>query len=75
MPVFANTPAFTLGSLQAGVSWRRFRISCAVDNLFNRNYYDYLSPPAGASPASGNLLPGARIPGPGRSVLLIISYR
>ena len=75
MPVFANTGAFTLGSLQAGVSWHRFRISCAVDNLFNRNYYDYLSPPAAASPASGNLLPGARIPGPGRSVLLIISFR
>jgi iron complex outermembrane receptor protein len=75
MPVFANTAAFALGSLQAGVSWRRFRILCAVDNLFNRNYYDYLSPPAAASPASGNLPPGARIPGPGRSVLLIISYR
>jgi iron complex outermembrane receptor protein len=75
MPVFANTQAFALGSLQAGVTWHRFRISCAVDNLFNRNYYDYLSPPAAAMPASGNLLPGARIPGPGRSVLLIISYR
>ena len=75
MPVFANTPAFTLGSLQAGVSWRRFRISCAVDNLFDRDYYEYLSPPAAASPASGNLLPGSRIPSPGRSVLLIISYR
>jgi iron complex outermembrane receptor protein len=74
MPVFANTAAYALGNIQAGISWRRFRISCAVDNLFNRNYYDYLSPPAAATPASGNLLPGARIPGPGRSVLLIISY-
>jgi hypothetical protein len=75
MPVFANTSAFTLGSFQAGASWRRFRISCVMDNLFNRNYYDYLSPPAAASPASGSLLPGSRIPGPGHSVLLIISYR
>jgi iron complex outermembrane receptor protein len=75
MPVFANTPSFTLGSIQAGLSWHRFRISCAVNNLLNRNYYDYLSPPAAAMPASGTLLPGARIPGPGRSVLLMISYR
>ena len=75
MPVFANTSAFVLGSFQAGVLWRRFRVSAAVDNLFNRNYYDYLSPPAAGSPASGNLRPGSRIPGPGRSVLLIISYR
>ena len=75
MPVFADTSAYTLGNVQAGVSWRRFRISCAVDNLFNRNYYDYLSPPAAALPASGNLRPGTRIPGLGRSVMLTISYR
>ncbi len=75
MPVFADTSSFALGSLQAGFSWRKIRISCAVENLFNRNYYDYLSPPAAPMAASGNLLPGARIPGPGRSVLLMISYR
>jgi iron complex outermembrane receptor protein len=75
MPVFANTSAFTFGSLQAGFSWRRIRISCAVENLFNRNYHEYLSPPAAGSPASGDLIPGTRIPGPGRSVLLMISYR
>ena len=75
MPVFADTSAFALGSLRAGFSWRKIRISCAVENLFDRDYYDYLSPPAGAFPPSGNLRPGARIPGPGRSVLLMVSYR
>ncbi len=75
MPVLANTSGFTLGSLQAGFSWRRIRLSCAVDNLFNRNYHEYLSPSAAASPPSGDLRPGTRIPGPGRSVLLMISYR
>lgn len=75
MPVFADASAFTLANLQAGFSWRRIRLSCVVGNLFDRNYHEYLSPPAAASPPSGNLLPGARIPGPGRSVTLMISYR
>jgi len=64
MPVFANTSAFTLGSLQAGFSWRRIRISCAVENLFNRNYHEYLSPPAAGSPASGDLIRGRASPVP-----------
>ena len=66
MPVFADTSAFVLGRLRAGLSWRGLRVALSVENLFDRLYYDYLSPPAGAMPPSGTLLPGARIPGPGR---------
>jgi outer membrane receptor protein involved in Fe transport len=74
MPVFANTSAFTLAELRSGFSWHGIKVSLSVENLFNRLYFDYLSPPAAAMPSSGSLLPGARIPGPGRSVLLVISY-
>ena len=45
------------------------------ENLFDRLYYDYLSPPAAATPPGGSLLPGARIPGPGRGFLLTVRYR
>jgi hypothetical protein len=74
MPVFADTSAFVLGRLRAGLSWRDVRVSLSVDNLFDRLYYDYLSPPAGATPAGGTLLPGARVPGPGRTVILSVTY-
>lgn len=74
MPVFADTAAFGLGRVRAGLSWRNLRVSLSVDNAFNRQYYDYLSPPAGATPAGGTLIPGARIPGPGRSVTLTVTW-
>jgi outer membrane receptor protein involved in Fe transport len=73
MPVFADTSAFALGSVRAGVIWRGWRVGLAVENLFDRLYYDYLSPSAGATPSSGTLRPGARIPGPGRTILITIS--
>ncbi len=74
MPVFANTSAFTLAELRGGFSWHGIKVTLSIENLFNRLYFDYLSPPAAAMPSSGSLLPGARIPGPGRSVMLVISY-
>ena len=74
MPVFADTAAFTLASLRAGATWRGVRVSLAIENVFNRLYREYLSPPAAATPPSGTLRPGARIPGPGRTVTLTVSY-
>jgi len=74
MPVFADTAAYALGTLRAGLTWRGMRISVSVENLFDRQYYDYLSPPAGPTPAGGTLVPGARVPGLGRTVLLTISH-
>jgi outer membrane receptor protein involved in Fe transport len=74
MPVLADTAAFTLGNLRAGLTWRGLRIALSVENLFDRLYYDYLSPPAAAMSPSGTLRPGARIPGPGRTFTLTVSY-
>jgi outer membrane receptor protein involved in Fe transport len=73
MPVFADTAAFTLASLRGGISWRGVRVALAIDNLFDRRYCEYLSPPAAATPPSGTLRPGARIPGPGRTFTLTVS--
>jgi iron complex outermembrane recepter protein len=74
MPVFADTAAFGLGRIRAGLSWHEIRLSLSIDNAFNRQYYDYLSPPAGSTPAGGTLIPGTRVPGPGRSVTLTVTW-
>ena len=74
MPVFADTGAFALGRVRAGLSWRNVRVSLGLENVFNRQYFDYLAPPAGATPAGGSLAPGARIPGPGRTVTLTVTW-
>jgi outer membrane receptor protein involved in Fe transport len=74
MPVFADASAFTLADVRCGLTWRRLRVSLAVENIFDRLYYDYLSPAAAAVPPSGSLRPGARIPGPGRTFTLTVSF-
>jgi iron complex outermembrane receptor protein len=74
MPVFADTSAFTLADVRGGLTWRSLRVSFSVENVFDRLYYDYLSPAAAAVPPSGSLRPGARIPGPGRTFVLTITY-
>ena len=74
MPVFAATSAVTLASVRSGLTWHSMRLSLAIENLLDRLYYDYLSPAAAAVPPSGSLRPGARIPGPGRTFTLTVSY-
>jgi iron complex outermembrane recepter protein len=74
MPVFADASAFTLADVRCGLTWRNLRASLAVENVFDRLYDEYLSPPAAAVPPSGSLRPGARIPGPGRTFTLTVSY-
>ena len=75
MPVFADTSAFALANLRGGFSWHGVEFALSVQNVFDKLYFDYLSPSAGATPPSGSLLPGARIPGPGRSLLFTIRFR
>ncbi|MEX0322054.1 MAG: TonB-dependent receptor [Puniceicoccaceae bacterium] len=76
-PVYKDTSSWF--SLQAEVSLRRenwlFRL--VMDNAFDRLGYAYLQPPVATGPilpAGGDLSPGDRIPLPGRSVSLQISY-
>lgn len=76
-PVYKDTASWF--SLQAELSLRRenwlFRL--VLDNAFDRLGYAYLQPPVATGPilpAGGDLSPGDRIPLPGRSVSLQISY-
>jgi len=68
-PLYAQTGGFTLVHLRAGiVLFRRVRLEAGLENLGNRQYTEYLTPPVSPfRPASGNLLPGQRVPGAGRS--------
>ena len=74
MPVFADTSAYTLVNLRGGLTWRGWRVALAAENVLDRLYFDYLSPPAAATPPSGTLRPGAPIPGPGRTFTLTVSH-
>ena len=74
MPVFADTSAHALVNLRGGLTWRGWRVALAAENVLNRLYYDYLSPPAAATPPSGTLRPGAPIPGPGRTFTVTVSH-
>ena len=67
-PLYANTSGFALLHARGGVQVnRRFRFEAGVENLLNRRYSEYLTPSVSPfKPASGNLLPGDRVPGPGR---------
>jgi iron complex outermembrane receptor protein len=71
-PLFTSAGGFALWHLRAGVPLgRHLRVEAGVENIFNRAYIEYLSPPVGPfKPASGTLLPGDRIPGPRRSLWL-----
>lgn len=67
-PLYANTGGFALFHWRVGGQIaRRLRFEAGVENLFDRRYTEYLTPPVSPfKPASGNLLPGERVPGPGR---------
>lgn len=69
-PLFASAAGFALwharGRLQLHA---RLRFEAGIENLFNRRYSEYLTPPvAPIRPASGDLFPGDRVPGAGRSL-------
>ena len=68
-PLYTQTGGFTLVHLRSGILlFRRVRLEAGLENLLNREYTEYLTPPLSPfRPASGNLLPGQRVPGSGRS--------
>lgn len=67
-PLFGTTGGFSLWHFRFGVSVSsHVKLEAGAENVFDRVYTEYLSPPvAPFKPASGNLLPGQRVPGPGR---------
>ena len=63
-----KTPGWGVVNLKAGGEHRNFRIIVGVDNLFNKFYYEHLS--YLRDPFSS----GIRVPEPGRSIHLNLSY-
>ena len=76
-PLFVSAGSFALWHARAGLPLgRRLRVEAGVENLFNRSYSEYLTPVVGPfRPASGDLLPGQRIPGPRRSLWLSLTWK
>lgn len=69
-PLFRSTGGFGVWHVRAGVAaGAHTRLEVGLENLLNRSYTEYLSPPVGPfRPAHGDLLPGDRIPAPGRTL-------
>ncbi len=69
-PLYSRTGGFSVLHARAGLLLaKRVRVEAGVENLLNRQYTEYLTPPVSPfKPASGNLNPGDRVPGAGRSV-------
>ena len=67
-PLYGHAGGFALFHVRAGtLLWRHLRLEAGVENLLNHQYTEYLTPPVSPfKPASGNLLPGQVVPGPGR---------
>jgi iron complex outermembrane receptor protein len=76
-PIFTSAGGFALWHARAGIPLgKNLRVEAGVENIFNRGYTEYLTPPvAPFKPASGNLVPGDRVPGPGRSAWLSLTWR
>jgi|GEM_PF-6664653 len=76
-PLFANTGGFALWHARFGLPLgQRLRVEAGVENIFNHEYTEYLTPPvAPFKPASGNLLPGDRVPGPRCSAWLSLTWK
>lgn len=71
-PIYGDSDSFTLHHLGISLfpAWGG-TISLQVRNLLDEHYTPYLSPPVSSiPPASGDLRPGDRVPGPGREVIL-----
>jgi len=76
-PLFTHASGFTVFHLRAGALFsRHLRLEAGVENLFDHLYTEYLTPPVSSlKPASGNLLPGERVPGPGRWVWTSLTWQ
>lgn len=75
-PLYGHAGGFALFHVRAGtLVWRHLRVEAGVENLGNRLYTEYLTPPVSPfKPASGNLLPGQTVPGPGRWVWTSVTW-
>ena len=75
-PLFIRTGGFALWHIQVSAPLsKRLRFEWGVENMFNRLYSEYLTPPvAPMRPASGNLSPNDRVPGRGRSACATLVY-
>lgn len=73
-PIFLDTGAATICHLR----WRiiveqAWQLHIGVENLFDKQYAEYLSPPAGPfQPSASGLRPGDPVPGPGRYLYLSV---
>lgn len=69
-PLFGSTGGFSVWHVRAGViTGTHVRLEAGLENLLNRRYTEYLTPPVGPfRPARGDLLPGDRVPAPGRTL-------
>jgi iron complex outermembrane recepter protein len=75
-PLYTSAGSFALAHVRAGVRLSsRVRIEVGLENLFNRQYTEYLTPPvAPFQPASGTLRPGDRVPGPARALWTSVAW-
>jgi iron complex outermembrane recepter protein len=74
-PIFGNTAGFSLWHARLGLPIAQtIRCELGVENIFDRRYSEYLTPPvAPFRPASGDLSPGDRVPAPGRSLWVSVT--
>lgn len=71
-PLYADTPAHTQHDVSLSLS-RAGAVALKISllNIFDAAVYPYLSPPVSSiRPASGDLDPGDRVPGPGRELVV-----
>jgi iron complex outermembrane receptor protein len=71
-PLYADTPSHTRHDFSLTLNQgESITVELSLLNCFDKNYTPYLNPPVSSiRPGSGDLLPGDRIPGPGREVAL-----
>lgn len=76
-PLYGHAGGFALWHLRTLLPLgRRFHVEVGIENLLNHTYTEYLTPPVGPfRPASGDLLPGQRIPGPRRAVWVSATWQ
>jgi iron complex outermembrane receptor protein len=76
-PLYGHAGGFALFNFRTGaLVSKHLRVEAGVENIFNHLYTEYLTPPVSPfKPASGNLLPGERVPGPGRWVWASVTWQ
>jgi iron complex outermembrane receptor protein len=65
----ASTPGYNLANLKFGVNFKRFSVRAGIDNIFNKDYVEFLS--YQRDPFRN----GVRVPEPGRTYYLNLAYR